>query len=132
MKALVLDASLALEWFLPGGDAAALAKRRLLDDRVAVVPHLWRFEVMNVIARRCRRQEFSQAEATAILNDIVRLPFGVVDQGNPDSIVMLAVQHEISAYDAAYVNAAMLTGEPLATLDKRLQACAQAIGVTVL
>lgn len=34
---------------------------------------------------------------------------GVVDEGNPDSIVMLAIQREILAYDAAYVKAAMVT-----------------------
>ena len=48
MNAFVLDASLALQGFTTTASSQVLAKRSLFDDRVAIVPHLWRFEVMNV------------------------------------------------------------------------------------
>jgi len=38
VKAFVLDASMALEWFSEEASRAALEKRSLLDNRVAVVP----------------------------------------------------------------------------------------------
>ena len=41
----------------------------------------------------------------------------------------LARDHNLSAYDAAYLELAMRRGLPLATLDDKLKAAAQAVGV---
>lgn len=41
----------------------------------------------------------------------------------------LARKAGISAYDAGYVELARRTGHPLATLDKRLRAAAESLGV---
>ena len=62
MKTFVLDASLALEWFAEGASTEVLAKRSLLDDHVAVVPTLWRFEVMNAVTTWRRRGDISHAD----------------------------------------------------------------------
>lgn len=129
MKAFVLDASLALEWFTTSASRQALAKRALFDDRVAVVPHLWRFEVMNVITTWTRSKYLSRAEASFILNDVTRLPFAIVDEGSPEAVIDLAVAQQLSAYDASYLHAAMVIGEPLATLDSRLIKAAHRVGV---
>jgi len=129
VKAFVLDASLALEWFSEDPSATALAKRSLFDDRVAVVPALWRYEVMNVITRWQRQGEFTPAEAARVLSDALQLPFAVVEEGSPDAIVEAAISHDLSAYDATYLRVAMVTGEPLATLDKSLIRAASAVGV---
>lgn len=129
MRAFVLDASLALEWFSKDPSAAALAKRSIFDDRVAVVPALWRYEVMNVIARWQRQGELTPAEAARVLSDALQLPFAVVEEGSADAIVEAAISHDLSAYDATYLRLAMLTGEPLATLDTSLIRAASAVGV---
>lgn len=129
MKALVLDASLALEWFSKEASLAALEKRSLFDDRVAVVPALWRYEVLNAITRWQRKGKITATEATRILGDALQLPFAVVEEGSPDAIVGAAISHDLSAYDATYLRAAMVTGEPLATLDKSLIRAASAVGV---
>jgi len=132
MKAFVLDASLALEWFTTSGSPSALAKRSLFNDQVAVVPHLWRFEVMNAVATWQKRGVISRAEATYILSDLMRLPFAIVDEGAPETVMELAVAQNLSAYDAAYLHTAMTVGGPLATLDAALITAAQGVGVTCI
>ena len=132
MKAFVLDASLAIEWFSKDPSETALSKRSLFDDRVAVVPALWRYEVMSVITRWLRQGEITPAKAVLLLSDALQLPFAVVEEGSPDSVVEAASVHGLSAYDATYLRAAMVTGEPLATLDKSLIRAAAAVGIECL
>ena len=132
MNSFVLDASLALEWFTNGASAASLAKRSLLDDRVAVVPHLWRWEIMNAVTTWTRRGDTTPAEAALILTDIMQLPIAIVDEGDPEFVVTLALQYNLSANDATYLRAAMITGNPIATLDKALATAAKTAGVHCL
>ena len=132
MKTFVLDASLALEWFAVGASTEVLAKRSLLDDHVAVVPTLWRFEIMNAVTTWRRRGDISQADCAVLLHDIMQIPFGTVDEGDPELVVSLASAHGLSAYDATYLRVAMITGDPLATLDAALKRVANELGVTCL
>jgi predicted nucleic acid-binding protein len=132
VKSFILDASIALEWFSADASPEALARRRLLDDHVALVPALWRFEVMNAVTTWLRRGDISFATSAMILNDIMQVPFGTLDEGNPELIVSLAVTHSLSAYDATYLHLAMITGDPLATLDRALITAAKKVGVTCL
>ena len=132
MKAFVLDASLAMEWLSRDPSATALAKTSLFDDRVAVVPALWRYEVMSVITRWQRQGEITAAEAALLLNDALQLPFAIIEEGSADAVVEAAGVHGLSAYDATYLRAAMVAGEPLATLDKSLIRAAAAVGVECL
>lgn len=129
MKAVVLDVSLTMEWFSASASRVVLEKRALLDERVAVVPPLWRYEVMNVLATWWRRGDISGAKATRLLNNVLKLPFAVVDEGSPEAVLELANTHALTAYDATYLRVAMVTGEPLATLDKSLIRAASAVGV---
>jgi len=132
MKTFVLDASLALEWFAMGASTEVLAKRSLLNDHVAVVPTLWRFEVMNAVTTWRRRGDISHADCAVLLHDIMQIPFGTVDEGDPELVVSLASAHGLSAYDATYLRVAMITGDPLATLDAALMRVANEVGVTCL
>lgn len=129
MKSFILDASIALEWFSADAIPEALARRSLLDDHVALVPALWRFEVINAVTSWLRRGDISPATSAMILNDIMQIPFGVLDEGDPELIVSLAVNHGLSAYDATYLHLAMITGDPLATLDRALITAAKKVGV---
>lgn len=132
MKGLILDTSMAMEWFAQDGLPEALAKRSLLDDHVALVPHLWRFEVTSVVSRWRRQGKISEADATWLIRELMQLPFAIVDEGDPETIVNLALAHDLSTYDATYLHVAMTTGEPLATLDRQLQRAAKAVGVACL
>ena len=132
MNAFVLDASLALEWFTTTASSQAQAKRALFEVRVAIVPHLWRFEVMNVIATWQRRRLITRAQGVYLLGEILSLPFAVVDEGSQEAIVSLAVDQGLSGYDASYLHIAMVSGQPLATLDHELIKAAKKLGVSCL
>jgi predicted nucleic acid-binding protein len=132
VKSFILDASLALEWFSTDAAPEVLARRSLLDDHVALVPTLWRFDVMNAVTTWQRRGDISHADCAVLLHDIMQLPFGTVDEGDPELVVSLAATHGLSAYDATYLRVAMVTGDPLATLDGSMKKVANAVGVTCL
>ncbi|MFM8349709.1 MAG: type II toxin-antitoxin system VapC family toxin [Actinomycetales bacterium] len=132
MNAFVLDTSLALEWFTTTASSQVLAKRSLFDNRVAIVPHLWRFEVMNVMATWQRRRIITRAQAVFLLDEILALPFAVIDDGSQEAIVNLAVDQGLSSYDATYLHIAMVSGQPLATLDHGLIKAADDVGVPCL
>jgi hypothetical protein len=40
----------------------------------------------------------------------MQLPIAIVDKGDPELVVALALQCNLSAYDATYLRAAMITG----------------------
>lgn len=66
MKRVVVDASVAVKWFLPEihGEAAA----RLLEGRhVLLAPDLLFPEVGNVLWKRVSRGELSEEDAVAVL-----------------------------------------------------------------
>lgn len=132
MKGIVLDTSMAMEWFAVDAHPDALARRALLDDHVVLVPHIWRFEVTSVVSRWRRQGKITEATSAWLLGELMSLPFAIVDEGDPEAIVALALAHDLSTYDATYLHVAMTTGEPLATLDRRLVSAAGSVGVHCL
>lgn len=87
---------------------------------------------MNVLTTWQRRKSVSRAGAAHILSDVMRLPIAVIDEGSPEAVIDLAVAQKLSAYDATYLHAAMIVGEPLATLDAALIKAARSVGVECL
>jgi len=129
VNAVILDSSLALEWFAHDAIPEALERRSLLDDHAVLVPHLWRFEVTSVLTRWRRQGKVSAATSAHVLGEILSLPVATVEEGSLEAVMSLAVAYELSAYDATYLHVAMLTGEPLATLDTSLVRAAKVVGV---
>jgi predicted nucleic acid-binding protein len=132
---LVLDASVALAWcFEDEGGDYPLGVLEALRDSEAVVASLWPLEVTNGLLVAERRQRIDSADAIQFRNLLLSLPivldpvegrraFGVTHH--------LARTHELSAYDAAYLELALRHGIPLATLDDSLRAAAEFEGVGV-
>ncbi|MDP1878252.1 MAG: type II toxin-antitoxin system VapC family toxin [Actinomycetota bacterium] len=132
MTYLILDASMALEWFVPGsGSDAALAKRSLLDDHLAVVTPIWPWEIINFWAWRIRKRIVTTDEAVVRLHDMLALPFAVADPGPPAACLALCARLGLTAYDAGYLQLAVAINAPLATLDKALIGAAEAVGVEI-
>ena len=135
MKAFVLDAALAVSWFFPTGregqDAAALEKRALFATEVALVTHLWSFEIVNFIAMQRRRNTITEAEGAWNLAQLLSIPFAAVDEGSPEASVALCVRYGLTAYEASYLQVAMEQGVPLATLDPALIKAARDLGVAL-
>lgn len=132
MSALVVDASVALSWFLgdeESGEAdAALAR---LEEETAVVPGLWALEVANALVAAERRGRITEAEAGRILSLLDALP--IEEDPAPREVTQrtvhgLARSHGLSAYDAAYLELAIRRGAELVTLDSRLGGVAGEVG----
>src|SRR4051794_24077104 len=123
--AFVVDASVVASWaFLDEGHPVASEALNRLRTEPAQVPSLWWFEVRNTLIVNERRGRITEADTTAFLLDIARLPI-VIDPTPDDSMtLMLARRHRLSVYDASYLELAMRLGFRLATLDKELRRAA--------
>lgn len=133
MNGVVVDASVALDWFLTEADSCpAWEKIDVLDACVPVVPGIWRLEVTNALASQVRFRGLPIDVARTILGELVALPVAVLDDITTAGAMELAVAHELTTYDAAYLDAAMRGGWPLATMGKDLIRAAGEVGVTVV
>lgn len=136
MSDLVLDASLALQWFLT--DEAdrkyGLSVLASLSSKRAVVPTLWFYEVGNGLLMACRRKRIAFNQIHGFLTRLKALPIEAARQ-NPTEILELPVvaeKHNLTNYDAAYLALAMRFRLPLATTDADLRRAAAAAGVAMV
>ena len=136
MSGFVIDASVALAWCFD--DEATEATRALLDrfeDERAEVPSLWHLELANALAMGERNKRITPAQASEFIALIEELPI-VIDERTPNfalsSVLELSRRHQLSAYDASYLELAMRRGVPLATKDNDLARAANHMGVTLL
>lgn len=132
--AFVLDCSATLPWIF--GDEATQASDRLLDDLTAGaqawVPDLWHLELGNVLLGAQRRNRIDAAGVEAFLARLGLYAIAVDPQTHErawNKTLDLALIHQLSSYDAAYLELAMRLNLPLATLDTALIRAARATGV---
>jgi predicted nucleic acid-binding protein len=135
VKRFVLDASVALGWFLehPVAQYANRVKQTLLLGARAVVPALWHLEMANGFAVAERRGILTAADADRCLVNLEQLLAQAIESETeffPVRQAHLAARtSQLSAYDAVYLITARRAGLPLATLDQRLRAAASSAGV---
>jgi predicted nucleic acid-binding protein len=138
LNGFVLDASVALRWFLdhPVPLYANRVKQFFLKGARAVVPALWHLEMSNGLAVAERRSILTAADVDQAIIDIEQIVVQAVDT---DSNVVSARQSlatartfQLSAYDAVYLDLARRERLPLATLDDGLRAAATRAGVRLL
>jgi predicted nucleic acid-binding protein len=134
----VLDASVALRWFLsdPVPAYARQVRRLMLDGAQAMVPALWHLEMANGLAVAERRGILSAADVDQSLSDIERL-LGQAVETDPALVsarqaLTTARAFRLSGYDAVYLDVAPRERLPLATLDEELRAAARQAGVALL
>jgi predicted nucleic acid-binding protein len=133
---LVLDASLALAWYFQ--DEATPATDIVLDrvaQTGAVVPALWRLEFANGLQNAVRRGRITAAyrdDSLAALGQMRIETDTETDVHAWSATLRLAEKHELTLYDAAYLELAQRRRLPLATLDLELRRAADNLGVAVL
>ena len=134
----VLDASVALLWLVPGTNPAGVdyaeATLVALKDAQALVPSLWALEVANVVAKLETKTIVTEADSQRYVALLGQLPI-VTDPATAThalgDTLNLARRYRLSAYDAAYLELALRTGLPLATLDAGLAKAAATAGVQI-
>lgn len=134
MSAFVLDNSVVSGWLIENQSSAyadAVAER--LKTSRAIAPPLLRLEVTNVLRTACKRQRLIAAQAHEMLTALAALPIDIdVTAPNPAQILDLALRHDLTAYDAVYLDLALRRALPLATRDLALADAARAAGVGVV
>lgn len=132
-SAIVLDGSVALSWcFADESDPYADLVLRALPKMPAVVPTLWHLEIANALLMGERRKRSQEADTAQWLLFLRSLPIIAEEDTTArawSDVLHLARSHDLSAYDAAYLELALRRGFPLATLDKKLRKAAKKAGV---
>jgi predicted nucleic acid-binding protein len=131
----VIDASIAVKWFAPDGNATDAAAERVLRRVIArpsgfVVPELFMYEVLSVLCRQLAQL----ADAKRAMQRLDRLGLRRV---RPDAHLMeaatrLAYRRKLSGYDAAYAALAMEVKGRWLTLDETAHRRVDALGISEL
>lgn len=133
---LVVDASVTMEWFLPGQKTAYGARAfERAQKSLIVIPALWLWETQNVILTCLRQKVLTPQRASEIrleLSMISKRVDGPPDEWVVDRIWEVATQHVSTYYDASYVELALRLGLPLASTDRGVRHAATGAGVELI
>lgn len=138
MTRFVLDASIALSWFVdrPVAALAERARELLSQGSMGFIPVIWELEMVNGFVKAERRQTLSNAEVDRAFLDMqalrrtsIQLDSGIVSL---EDTLAIARSHQLTSYDASYLELARRLALPLATLDRDLGAAAGKAGVRSL
>lgn len=171
ITALVIDASVALKWFLPGekGEKQALdLLKQFSSGKISFyAPYLLIYEVINGLLLSIRRgrvpPELAKAASKQFLALQIRYDFPINEQPNPNlpinvelprcqipeelcpdseenlllnanslHILDFAVQGNLTAYDAAYLDLASRCKAPLITEDQDLHDAAAKLNIPII
>lgn len=134
----VLDASVTLSWLLRDASSrdspyafAVLKALRAAGTR-AEVPATWSLEIANVIARGESKGQITEAQSKAFLEllDAASIEADAATFTHALSeTLQLARRYRLSSYDASYLELALRSALPLATLDEDLKRAADKAGV---
>ena len=138
MKPTVLDASAAAAWVIPdeSSDAAKeLFAHACMDDAQFHAPLLWQWEMGNLLLLAQCRERIAAGAADAALQTLatVRLNFDAApDLHRQLQIARLAQTHDLTFYDASYLELVLRLNGQLASRDRRLLTAAATCGIVCL
>ena len=125
MNRYVVDASVAIKWFLPEIHSEAALRLRRLRYRLHV-PSFITLELGNVLVKKIQRGELTRAEGDMILKELKHLPLQRhADERLFAAAYQLAVDTQRSVYDCLYlalaeaVDGIMITADHKFYLSKR-------------
>jgi predicted nucleic acid-binding protein len=135
LTGIVVDASVALAWFLPD-EASEYADGVLvaLAGRTVIVPAVWVLEITNAVLVAERRKRVKQPDVRRFVELLGGLTIVEQSQTVADTVsnvLPLAREYDLSAYDAAYLDVAVRQKAPLATLDSALQKAGRSAGIKI-
>jgi predicted nucleic acid-binding protein len=122
MNPLVIDASIAVKWFLPedGSDEALIIRNRFVDREYHLIaPDLMLSEFVNVLWKR--REFVEEATSLDIISDLLALGIDLVP--SEQFIVRaykLGRQYSRTVYDSLYLALAESRSCDMVTADSRL------------
>ena len=135
MKQIVADASFCGAWILAdeiSDRAEDLLKQILKGSIELVVPSLWHYEMNNLLRSAHRRKRLTEEDAREALETLNQVPLVIEDLPEGPArkrMLHLALQFDLSSYDAAYLELADRHKIPLHTADTKLKAAAKQLGL---
>jgi predicted nucleic acid-binding protein len=121
VSAIVVDASVALKWFVPEVLSAEARQWREPRHELHTLAVFFDIEIGNVLWKKLQRGELPPSDAALILGQLPSLP--VQRHGEAQLLRTafdLAVQIQRTVYDALYLALAIQLGGRMATADQRL------------
>jgi predicted nucleic acid-binding protein len=91
--------------------------------------------VTNVIALAERKRRITPHQSAAFINDLGKLDIEIDGEAPARAfgqILQLCRTHQLTSYDAIYLDLAVRRGLPLATLDEALRKAGRKLGVDLL
>ena len=133
MTQIVPDNSIILAWCLAEeNDPIAERAMQLVIAQGAVVPGIWWYELRNALVVNERRGRLVAADSRSTLADLREMRI-TIDWDHDEAVLLdLSRQHDLSVYDAAYLEVAQRRALPLASLDRRLCHAASASHVALV
>ncbi len=117
MSILVVDASVAIKWYIPEIYSEYSFKLQHIDYQLHV-PQLALLEITNIICKKLRRNEITLDIANAILQDIQSVPLEWHDNTHLiQRAFEIANQTFRSFYDCLYLSLAILLDGKVVTAD---------------
>jgi len=127
---LVLDASAIIPLAMSDEDATfALGVLAALANDQGIAPSLLWYEIRNVLLISERRQRITPQIADDFIAELEKLPIQLLPSSNSFDVMQIARQHNLSIYDASYLELAVRKQATIATQDGKLSRAAQAAGV---
>jgi predicted nucleic acid-binding protein len=115
----VVDASVAIKWFVPEVHTEAAA-RLLEGDNQMLAPDLLFPEFGNILWKKIRRSEIRVSEAREILKALEAVPLQIhATQPLIESAFEIAYGLERSVYDSVYLSLAVMNECRMITADKK-------------
>jgi predicted nucleic acid-binding protein len=133
---IVLDASVMVAWLL--GEPSIARGTELdkgLSDEPVLVPSHWPIEICNVLRTLLKAGRLSIPDFHGIMNRIDLVTIRVepsIDLAEIGPLAQFALTHQLTAYDAAYVQLAVQHDVKLATLDRAMRAAASKLNIPLL
>ena len=134
MSIYVIDASAWLRLFLHDGPALPFLEQAACDvergSASFAAPDLVLVEAGHALLRKMRRRQIREHEWRGIWDDMRRVPIDLVSsEDHMDEAFALAIEHNLSVYDALYLAVSRHAGAWLFTADDALAAAARLAGV---
>ena len=134
----VLDASVAVEWFLPGSStrgryAEAILERISAEELLPTVPDLWHYELGSVLiaAKRDNRISAGKLRASQLAIRGLHLETLAIELDAAE-LIDLSQRYHLQGYDVIYFELARRLAIPIASLDGGIKTACSVFGVDLL
>ena len=133
---LVVDSSIALTWLFADELTSATAELlERLNAETGVVPDLWFLEIANVPCLAERRGGIPADRSAEFIMQLSKLDLEIDAECSKRAfthLLPLCRSHQLTSYDAVYLDLAFRRSLPLATLDEALRRAAATLDIKLL